>query len=126
MKKINHCAICGKMILDADICPICLNSFKRNDDPFEVTIGNLISMMQTYKDTEDTKEKLNILRELDYASNQSYMRGYISEENYKEICDFTGLTPLYTEFKQLSKDGYDTSNYAKIGFYNDLVAVTKE
>lgn len=124
MKKILTCTVCGKMFISEDMattCPTCLSNSVKNDDPMDVAPINIMKMVSAFEKLTKEHNIANSLRELDFVCNQAYLRGYISEEFYQDVCEEVGLLPKYEEEVHLSKeDGYDYSMSARAGFYFDM------
>jgi hypothetical protein len=103
-----------------------MQNFVRNEDPFVVAEINIKKLVTFYLQPTDGISKLDMLQEIDVASNVAYMRGYISEEFYTEVCTYLGLTPQYDEEKHLPGTEYDLSESARLGFYHDLLGKDEE
>lgn len=123
MKQILTCNKCGKLFISevlTDLCENCTSLAIINDDPMEVAPKNIMKLVAQFEKITHPRLIANALHELDFVCNRAYMRGYISEEFYREVCEELELTPMFDGLITLFDDYYDYSDSAKSGFYYDM------
>jgi len=124
-----YCKECKKLFISTgeDTCEPCVELSKKNDDPFLVAMQNIEVMLADLHTITNKHQHYNARRELAWVLNKAYHRGYIGEEYYMSTCELIRATAnLDREYNGLGKSYYDTSNFAKEGFYYDTMFESEE
>lgn len=124
-----RCKQCGKLFIStgSNICEVCIEENKKNDDPFEVAMQNIEIMLNELHNIDNSKQRYFARREIAWVINQAYHRGYIGEEYYASVCEIIRTTPKYDKvIRHIYPNYYDNSTSAKEGYFTEIMFAGEE